>query len=272
MQKRVGLMVGAMATTLMVAPLFAHDFWLQPAQFVLAARAVSPITIYVGHGAARERWGVGADRVVLFRTIGPDGVLDRRSRLTLNAPQVDAVVPLARRGSYLLAFQSREATSDLPSLRFDEYVAEEGLTPIADHRRRTGAQRRNGREFYSRRAKALVQVGPLDAADVARVTRPVGLTLEIVPERHPLSLKAGEKLAVRIVFNGQPLPGALVKLTNLGADAKPVAMVRSDRAGRAVFAVPRKGAWQFNAVWSEILTGQSAADYRTTFSSLTFGY
>ncbi len=264
--------LGATAAVLLVAPGFAHDFWLQPARFMLATPGNLPVTIFVGHGADRDRWGVGPDRVVLFRTLGPEGMIDSKSRLTLGGPRFDATVPLAQRGSYLLAFQSRETGSDLPALRFDEYAAEEGLTPIAEHRRRTGAQRRNGREVYSRRAKAIVQVGPLDVAGVARVTKPVGLSLELVPEKHPLALKPGEKLAVRVLLAGRPLGGALVKLTDLDADAKPLATMRSDRAGRAAFAIPRRGAWQFNVVWSEVIRGNPVADYRTTFSSLTFGH
>jgi uncharacterized GH25 family protein len=180
-------------------------------------------------------------------------------------------VPLARRGAYILAFQSNAASSDLPFLRFNDYVRDEGLTPIAAYRQQTGTQRTNGREQYSRRAKALIQVGPVDAASVMRATRPVGLSLEIVPERHPLALKSGEPLPIRVYFNRQPLPGALVKLTDLDADAKPVKITRTDRMGRALFGLPKKGAWQFNVIWSEVTPKNPAADYRTTFSSLTFG-
>ena len=145
---------------LITMPVLAHDFWLQPARFVMAAPGAVPMLIYVGHGAARERWGMGIDRVVQFKSSGPDGLIDRKSNLTLDGPQVDAVVPLAKRGSYVLAFQSLASASNLPFLRFNDYVTTEGLTPIATNRERTGTQKRNGRELYSRRAKAIVQIGP----------------------------------------------------------------------------------------------------------------
>lgn len=252
------------------APVLAHDFWVQPAQFTLAAPGRVPVMVYVGHGAARERWGVGLDRVVQFRSVGPDGLIDRKGDLTLQGAAQDAVVSFARPGAYVLGFQSRPSASELPFLRFNQYLAEEGLTPIQAHRAASKTERADGREQYSRRAKAIVQVGAIDAASVARVTRPVGLSLEIVPERHPGTLRPGEMLSVRVLRDQRPLPGALVKLTNLSADETPVAMLRTDRAGRASFAIPRRGSWQFNVVWAEVVTG-APAPYRTTFSSLTFG-
>jgi uncharacterized GH25 family protein len=268
MQTRlIGLFAGLLAST----PVFAHDFWLQPMRFIMAAPGAVPMLIYVGHGAARERWGVGIDRVVQFKSSGPDGLIDRKSNLTLDGPQVDAVIPLAKRGSYVLAFQSLASASDLPFLRFNDYVATEGLTPIATYRTRTGTQKSNGRELYSRRAKAIIQIGPVDPQGAARVTKPIGLSLEIVPERHPLLLKPGEKLPIRVLFNRRPLAGALVKLTDLDADAVAVAIMKTDAAGRASFMIPHKGSWQFNIVWAEVISGNPSAEYVTTFSSLTFG-
>jgi uncharacterized GH25 family protein len=268
MMRRV---IGVCAGLLVAAPGLAHDFWVQPARFILAGPGAVPMLIYVGHGAARERWGVGIDRVVQFQSSGPDGLVNRMGNLTLQGPRFDAVVPLEKPGSYVFAFQSRPTVSDLPFLRFNDYVATEGLTPIAAHRRVTASQRANGRELYSRRAKTIVQIGPVDPAGTARVTHPIGLSLEIVPERHPLLLKPGEKLPVRVLYNRRPLAGALIKLTDLDADADPVAKLRTDATGRASFVIPHKGSWQFNVVWAAVTKGNPSAEYATTFSSLTFG-
>lgn len=265
-------LIWAAAALVLATPVLAHDFWVQPARFVLAAPGAVPVLLYVGHGAAKERWGVGIDKVALFRTVGPDGMIDRTGNLTLDGPRYDAVLPLGRSGSYVLAFQSRQTASDLPYLRFNQYLIDEGLTPIQAHRQRTRTERGNGRELYSRRAKAIVQVGAVDKASIARVTRPLGLSLEIVPERHPGALKPGELLPVRVLYNRRPLAGALVKLTNLDADDKPLKTQRTNAAGRTAFAVPRSGSWQFNVVWADVTPGNPAADYRTTFSSLSFGY
>ena len=266
---RIG--TGIAAALFVTMPVLAHDFWLQPIRFVLAAPASVPMMIYVGHGSARERWAQSNDRVVLFKSSGPEGLVDRKVNLTLDGPRYDAEVPLARAGAYVLAFQSTPSASSLPFLRFNDYARAEGVTPITAYRERTKTDRTDGRELYSRRAKAIIQVGPVNASAIARVTRPVGLSLEIVSERHPLTVKPGEPLPVRVFYNRKPLIGALVKLTDLNADEKTVASMRTDSVGRAAFKIPYKGSWQMNVVWAEVANGNPAADYITTFSSLTFG-
>ena len=269
MRKRLAVTICTLTLTVTAAS--AHDFWLQPLRFALGAPGPVPIQILVGHGAARDRWGQNADRVVLFSSIGPDGIVDRRSALRLGAAGFDALPVVGKPGTYVFAFQSTVAKSDLPFLRFNDYVTTEGITPISAHRAQTGSERANGRELYSRRAKAFVDVGPVDAAGSARATRPVGLSLEIVPDSHPRTLKPGEALGVRVFYRRKPLAGALVKLTNLAADEKPVATARTDASGRARFVAPAHGSWQFNIVWSDVVTGNPDADYMTTFSSLSFG-
>lgn len=262
--------IGAVAVCALGVPALAHDFWLQPAVFALSAPNRVPIVMYVGHGADRGRWGVAPDKVIQFRSLGPDGLVDRVPNLTMGSPEFDAIVPLTRPGAYVFGLQSASSPSRLPYLRFNDYVVEEGITPIAADRKRRGTMRQEGRELYSRRAKAIVQVGPIDRASIARATRPLNLRLEIVPERHPMALGPAKVLPVRVLYDGRPLAGALVKITDLGADAKPADMTRTDAQGRARFAIRRAGAWQINVVWASRLNGRRDADYATTFSSLTF--
>ena len=251
----------------------AHDLWIQPSSFSAPAGGAVPFSILVGHGKDRENWGVRSDRILLLRSIGPDGrVINLMPLIRPNSAAPALNLRFPNPGTHLIAMQSNHAQSDLPGARFNEYLKEEGLTPAILHRQRTGANARPGREIYSRRAKSLVQIGKVDPRAGSPATKRLGLSLEIVPERDPYRLARGEDLPVRIFFEGRPLTGALVKLTNLDADAKPVAMKLSDGAGRAGFNVPRKGKWLLNVVWTKQIAGNPRADYETTFSSFTFGY
>ena len=96
------------------------------------------------------------------------------------------------------------------------------------------------------------------------------MTLEIVPEKHPQALASDRNLPVRVLYNGRPLAGALVKLTNLDADAEPVAKLRTGSDGRVTMHIPKPGKWQLNAIWSAVLHQDPRADYGTTFASLAF--
>lgn len=269
--RTLALGVAAFAVLLAAAPAMAHDFWLQPRSFNLASGAADPLTIEVGHGPFRSRWSGALDRVVRFSNTGPTGVADLRAALHPTANE-DAVLSFSAPGTQLVAFESTHAVSNLPFIRYNDYAKAEGLTPALDYRRRTGATEAPGREIYSRRCKALIQVGPPTGKPQPWVTRPLGLTLEIVPDLNPYTLAPGQPLPVHVLYEGRPLAGALVKLTNLEFDVRPVSQHLTDAAGRAVFDVPRTGDWLINVIWTKPIKGNPDADFDTTFSSLTFGY
>jgi hypothetical protein len=252
-------------------PVLAHDFWLQPRRFHMPAPGPAPTAILLGHGESRETWPIDTGRVVLMQTVGAAGVVDQRA--AVRPGPTDIALTLSRPGTHVLAYEGRPTDSTLPGVRFTDYLKEEGLTLPLRARERSKTSNQPGRELYSRRAKALVRVaGPGAEQPQPQVTRPLGMTLEIVPERDPYTLRAGERLPVRVLYKGRPLPGALVKLTDLDADEKPLAMQRTNAAGRAVFTPPRRGALLLNVVWSEPASDVRQADYITVFSSLTFGY
>lgn len=249
----------------------AHDVWLQPRGWQAVSGKPLPFHILVGHGALRQAWDTDASKVVALRDYGVGGSVDIR-RLYRPAPGAAPFARSFRRpGAHVIALVSTQVQSDLPAIRFNDYLKAEGLTPAIDTRTRAGMTNANGRELYSRRAKALIQVGPVLPSDHAIVTRPVGMTLEIVPLRNPYALGANRALPVRILFEGRPLAGALVKLTNLDFDTRPLQSIRSDSDGKAVFQMPSVGSYLINVIWTKPVRAPNA-DFETTFSSLTFGF
>lgn len=254
------------------APAAGHDFWLQPQAFRAPVATPVPFTIQVGHGTFRQRWGAAIDRIKRLDEIGPKG---RRNQLSVLVPPggpSDGTINFAEPGTHVIVIETNPAISELPSIRFNDYLNVEGLTPALAYRDRTRTTDSPGREQYSRRAKALVQVGAANGTVQSQVTRPVGLTLEIVPQRNPYSLAPTEDLPVQILYEGRPLAGALVKLNNLDFDARPIESHLSDARGMASFHPPRQGKWQLNVIWTKPLAGNPTVDFDTVFSSLTFGF
>ena len=249
-----------------------HDFWIQPNVFQTLPGKPLPITILIGHGKDRQRWPGDATYILTLSDLAPDGTLDLRNRFRVFGRTADLVAAPRSVGLHILTMQTSQTPSDLPFGRFNDYIREEGLTPIIDARLRAGTFSTPGREIYSRRAKALVRVGPANGKADPRATKPLGLSLEIVPERDPYALGKDRMLPVHVLYEGHRLPGALVKLRDLHDDEKPVAMALTDRNGRAVFRIPATGQWLVNVVWSKPLKGDVRADFDTVFSSLTFGY
>lgn len=260
----------AMAMLGLASPVSGHDFWIQPARFSVKPGESVPFSLLVGHGTARQRWGVPVDRVLRFAVISGAGSADQRAVLHTESGEDDGRLALTAHGTHVVVLESGPAISALPAIRFNDYLKVEGLTPAIAHRARTGTTQAEGREFYSRRAKTLIKVGATGMAQ-PHVTRATGLKLEIVPQKSPYDLKAGEALPLQILYEGQPLSGATVKLNNLDSDAEPVAQRLTDASGRVAFAVPQRGRWQLNVIWTAPIN-HPRADFDTVFSSLSFGF
>ena len=152
----VGIAAGAFALSAN-----AHDFWVQPFQFWIQPNSAVMTSLQVGHGEFRQRWTSDAERVVRFDSLGPDGaVTDHRAELKAGTMNQDHLLKFGAPGTHVLALQSSYAESTLPGIRFTDYIKQEGLTPAIESRTRTRTEDQPGREIYSRRAKALIQVGP----------------------------------------------------------------------------------------------------------------
>src|SRR4051812_46278635 len=252
----------------------AHDFWLEPRQYWIASDALTSLTLQVGHGPLRQRSPIPARRITRFQAQTPDGaLLDLRKQLRLGEAREDGDFQFGQPGTYVLVLQTDDrAQTHLPSLRFNDYLKAEGLTPALEQRARLHRSDADGSERYSRCAKSIVQVGPGSAQSQDQVSKPIGLPLEIIPEANPYHTPQPTALPVRVFYAGLPLKGALVKLTDLRQDGAPLETHLTDVNGRAIFAMPRSGTWLLNVIWTKALPPSDETDFETVFSSLTFGF
>jgi uncharacterized GH25 family protein len=252
----------------------AHDFWVQPNDFWVTPQASTAMTLQVGHGPYRQRSPIPQDRVARFQAIATDGaIIDLRDRLHLGQPDKDADLKFSDPGAYVLVLQTdNRAQSHLPSLRFNDYLKVEGLTPALEYRQLAHRMDVDGSENYSRCAKSFIQVGAVSAASAAQLLKPVGLPLEIVPALSPYAEPRPATLPVRVIYEGKPLAGALVKLTDLEHDEAPLETHVTDTNGHATFAMPHSGIWLLNVIWTKVLPRTRETDFETVFSSLSFGF
>lgn len=273
----------------------AHDFWVQPNEYRSTPWTVIPVTLQVGHGPFRLRSPIPLRRITRFTAITSTGAtLDLRDHLQLGEKTEDGHLQFQTPGTYLLVLQTdNRAETHLPAIRFNDYLKVEGLTPALELRARTHRMDADGSENYSRCAKSIVQVGSASgaagiraivgtnigsAAGVsgetprAQITKPVGLPLEIVPEQDPFASPRPANLPVRVLYEGHPLSGALVKLTNLANDAAPFETHPTDSTGHATFTLPTSGTWLLNVIWTKPQPPSSDTDFETIFSSLSFGF
>lgn len=271
--RRIRRLACALALLACCPLVVAHDFWLQPQAYSVAPQAAIPFTLQVGHGPYRQRSPISRRRITRFDAIAPDGnAIDLRQTLQPGSAAGDGSFRLPGNGTYALVLETDDrALSHLPALRLNDYLRAEGLTPALEARRRNGRMNADGLERYSRHTVALVHVGPPDRSSATTIAGTHGMALEIAPERDPYAFPRTAALPVRVFYQGAPLEGALVKLTDLHHDAEPIETHRTDAQGRANFVMPNRGVWLLNVVWTTPLPPSSGADFETFFSSLSFG-
>lgn len=199
MNFRPALHLLAFSTASLLTPLAeAHDMVLVP----------EPHQLRVRYGHPHDWRSVDRARLIELRLLRGD------------AAATDAYAALAQQGLDLVA--SAAKLGDLKgawiaAARYDNGLWAELQQPSADAK----PQWRNASRFmvpnpkstalYLKYAKAYAG----SADDPTTFRRLAGHMLELVPQKNPLAVKAGETLPVLVLFNGQPLVGAGIEVSNL---------------------------------------------------------
>lgn len=154
----------------------------------------------------------------------------------------------------------------LPPSVFNQYLSHEGLASILSLRARRREMAKEGRERYSRFNKALVcgeQGSPYG--------RSLGHKLEVIPERDPCSISAGNRLPVKVLYDGKPLAGGLLSASFVGFKPKGYAFSgRTDEAGRVEVPLSREGLWVVRLVHMIESPDKREAEWESFWATLSF--
>jgi uncharacterized GH25 family protein len=248
---------------MLAAPLAAHDFWIEPSSFRPAVGSTVALRLMVGQkfrGDALPRNPASIVQFVLASDAGQTPVSGRA------ADEPAGAVSIAGPGIQVIGYRSRNSHVSLEPAQFEDYLREEGLERVIQARRERGESQKPSREAYSRCAKTLLLAG---GPSKTGSDRALGFTLELVAERSPYALKAGDSLPVRILYEAKPLPGALVVALAYDDPDKKLSQ-RSDAEGRVTFRIPKEGVWLVKAVHIVRTTTDPEADWESFWASLTF--
>jgi len=250
----------------------AHEFWLLPPRFVVAPGTTLSLRVFVGENFTGARWAGKSNRVTRLEHFAPTGP----ENLTTAATAADTLHPtitFPQAGTHMVTLATNNAFLTLEADKFNSYLKEDGLDYVLLERQKRGSLNKPGREAYRRCAKTLVLAGSPSSADTARAWgRPTGLPLELVPEQNPYTLRAGTSFTVRVLADGQPRPGQLVKLWQR-SPGQPVRVNKfySNQNGRVLFRLSVPGHYMVSTVRMVPAAGPEA-DWQSTWSTLTFGF
>ena len=261
MNRSVGLCATAATLVLVaVAPLAAHDFWIEPSTFHPQPGALVSIGLRVGQGFVGDAVRRSSDLIEQF-TVRQAG----RNEPVGGSEGTDPAGFLVARGgeTTVVVYSGTPSYIEMPAGKFEDYLRLEGLERIVELRKARGKSSKPGHEYFTRYAKSLLT----GQHESAAVTRPVGLELEVVPDSDPTA-HAGP-LRGHLLYQGRPLGGVLVVAM---PQPRPAARLttRTDDHGAFMLPLPHGGVWLIKAVHMVEAGWFSRADWQSLWASLTF--
>jgi len=248
---------------LVTAPLLAHDMWIEPMTFSPQAGEIVGVKLRVGQDLLGDPLPRNPALINQFIVEDSEG---RKPLVGRDGSDPAGFLRVAAPGLLVIGYNSNPSSVELTPEKFNQYLREEGLDTIAAlrvSRNETGAKTR---EIFSRCAKSLVLSGP---ASETVGDRRLGFTLELVAERNPYTLRAGQDLPVRLTYESRPLAGALVVAMNrLNPSEKVTA--RTDKDGRVRLRLRPGGMWMIKAVHMIPAPAGANAEWASYWASLTF--
>lgn len=244
-----------------------HDTWLVPDGFFLRANSAVRVRLATSEEFPTSDSPADVSRVARATLRTAAGTAEIRGIRAEGNYLVAEVAPGAA-GHAIVVMETKPRVLVLDAKAFNEYIAAEQHQHVLDARAARGQTNSPGRERYRKITKSMLCVGePRDSL----YAQPEGLWLEIVPEQSPCRLKAGDGLAVRILFEGRPLAGTHVTAGYKGTKGHryPVT-VKTDTSGQAVLKFTRAGVWFIRAHHIVPTTQDREADWESAFSTLTF--
>lgn len=251
-----------------ISSLSAHEFWLAPKKFIYKRTEKVDIRFLVGENFEGENWQGNNERIRSLK-IYYGGVSDDLSQFMTDAEGDSIEYVMVDEGTNLIAFNSNNAFIELEPSEFNEYLLEDGLLNALEYRKKNNEIGCNGREFYQRCAKTLLQVGDVKDQTFGITT---SLPIDIIPASNPYQLKNKEQLRVKILYKGSPLPGALIKTWHRLKNKTVLKEIISDKNGEIVFPVNISGKWMISTVKMERLFDNPVSDWQSYWGSLTWGY
>jgi len=245
------------------APMFAHDMWIEPMTFSPQTGEIVGVKLRVGQDFLGDPLPRQTSLINQFIVEDNEG---RKPLVGRDGGDPAGFLRVPAPGLLVIGYYSNPSSVELPAEKFNQYVKEEGLDAVAALRARRNETGAKAREIFARCAKSLVLSGsPSDA----QADRRLGFTLELVAERNPYTLRAGQDLPVRLTYENRPLAGALVVAMNrLNPAAKLAA--RTDSDGRVRFRLQPGGMWMIKAVHMIPAPAGANAEWASFWASLTF--
>lgn len=263
--KRANVILSLFITGALFISLSAHDLWLVPQQFRLKPGEKVTILANTGMDFPHSLNAVTPERIKQFFLWGPGG----KNEITQYQVQGKSLVinlAFPEGGTYVIAAALKPKEIRLTAEEFNEYLLHDGLTRIYRLRQEKGLLQKSAVEHYAKFPKTVVQVG---RRLTSNISQPVGLPVEIVPLVNPYHLKKGDRLKIRVLFQGNPLAQAEVAWSYPDRGEEFAGTTTTDNQGEAFIPLEKAGPYVIRLTHMEWVR-QPTHEWESFWTSLTF--
>jgi uncharacterized GH25 family protein len=244
---------------------FAHELWLVPQKYIIKKGETISLFANTGHNYPISVSAVTPDRVGNYILAGDSGSRPI-SNYEVREKSLAADVSFERQGTFTAALSVKPRIIKLDAESFNDYLQHSHLKSVYDLRKKEGIVDKNAVEQYSKYPKTIVQVGRILTDSPLS---PLGLKIEIIPLKNPYTLKEGDRLDVRVLFEGNPLPEKEIAWTYPGAKYEFAGSTFTDKSGMARIPLSKSGPYVIRTIHMEWVKKDSH-EWESFWASLTF--
>jgi hypothetical protein len=244
----------------------AGECWLEPDKFHHAVGEEIKINILTGENFVGGFWDGAKNKAEAVQWFSVSGMKDL-STAAIPTRGNPLTLKVVQEGTQMVVMETNTLSRNWEGSAFNAYLEDNGLDDIVDARRKAAILDEPAREEYTRYAKLLVQVG--QKTDDAYKQK-AGLRLEIIPEKNPYTVRTGDHLQCRVLFEGRPIPHTLVKVWSRLNRTTFLQNMYTENDGTIRFPVSSKGGWMVST--RKVIPGEKpGVDWHSLWGSLVFG-
>jgi uncharacterized GH25 family protein len=244
----------------------AHEFWLQPLKFVHKVGESLTVNFKEGGDFLGQPWVFTKENVEKLELHQKNTVVDLKKNV-VEGNKNNIQTTLTNEGTYLLMLQSNDALEESEAEKFNEYLRSYELDDAITQREKSGSVDKAGKEVYTRYSKLLIQAG---AKTDNTFRKELGLPVEIIPAQNPYTLKVGDPVQYKILFQGKPLFGVKVRVWNFYNNRTTVQNIYSQQDGMISTHISNPGSWMVSFV-KMVPSKNPKAEWQSHWASLVFG-
>lgn len=247
----------------LAATALAHDTWLIPDRFVVARDSIAVLDLTSGMAFPALDTAIKPERVnrslcrIAGRTFDVAGYSPAPKSLRFSARLVES-------GIATFSVELKPRSLELTPRQVREYLDEIGAPEAIRQAWANGKRPKRWREVYTKHSKTFIKVGEIESD--RSWAEPIGMFLEIVPEKDPTSLRIGDEFPVRVLKDGAPVQGFALGIVHEGGPTGKIE--KTDSQGQVSFRLDRTGRWLLRGTDLR-KASQAGADWESDFTTLT---